>query len=127
MYKAKTFEEFEKSYFDARGYPENEILSTQEDFEMNYMWWLGQFADRLKERHGLDMGDLFVLINGVEPEAESERVQRGEPESNVTLQDFLFGCFKGGDEAADSADRALQLQKKGEVDGQVREKGIGNA
>jgi hypothetical protein len=127
MFRAKTFEEFEKSYLDVRGYPENEVLSTQEDFEKAYIWWLGHFATRLKDRHGVGLADLFTLINGTEPVAELERVQRGESDTTLALQNFLFGCFMGGEEAADCADRVLQLKNGITVDGQAREKGVGNA
>ena len=124
----KTFEEFEKRYDkDARDNPEDVPGSSrQEEFEKAYIWWLGHFATRLKDRHGVGLADLFTLINGTEPEAELERVKRGESETTLALQNFLFGSFMGGEEAADCADRVLQLKNGITVDGQAREKGIGN-
>ena len=89
-----------------------------EDFEMDYIWWLGHFADRLQEGYGVSLDKLFTIINGA------------ESETKTTIHDFLFGCFKGGEEAEHCADRifaeGVSKQSSIGVDGQAREKGIGN-
>ena len=108
------------------------------EYGKQYIWWLGHLADRLQGRHGISMDNLFALINGADPDTKE------------VLQEFLFFCFRDGEEPADCADRiiaqsadkinkghptgepmflgpAVDFDKRPSiiVDGQVREKGMG--
>ena len=121
---AKTFEEFEKHYDkDKRDYPEDAPrFSRDEDFEKGYIWWLGLVATRLKDHHHVNLDKLLTLMR-----------EGLDEQGKTTMYDFFLTCFRQNEQAEHCADRIVQRTLKIiadatlKVDGQVREKGIGNA
>jgi hypothetical protein len=94
------------------------VSKTEEELRERWMRWCGDFATQLKDDGRVDTDRFFTMIN-------EDLDQQGESD----MQDFLLACFKQGEEPKHCANRVSGgiVRPLPAVDGQVREKGIGNA
>jgi hypothetical protein len=96
------------------------VDETEEELQERYMRWCGHFATQLINHGRIDTDRFFTMIN-------EDLDQQGTSD----MQDFLLACFKQGEEPEHCADRLSGGVNEIvgpflAVDGQVREKGLGN-